>query len=737
MAIEREMSFPQTSGRTRLARRSIVFSRFAAPDMTDHRLQPLLAPRSLALVGASPKAGTFGNAMIHACVDAGFPGDLYLVNPGYDEVEGHACHPSLADLPGPIDHAVLNVANSRLEGLLAEAIAAGVKAVTIFASGYLEGDTAPPLLHRLKFKAQAAGLMACGGNCSGFYNRVDKVHCTLGGGDRGSEEVGPVALVSQSGSVYMGLLQTDGRLAFNLSVSSGQEIATTAADYLDYALDLESTRVVGLFLETIRDPKGFIAAARKAQDRKIPIVIVKSARTPSSAAMAVSHSGALAGDDAVHDAVFDDCGVLRCDDMAELVATLQVMSAPRLAVPGGLAAITDSGGEREHLTDLAERAGVPYSAIWPATTARLAEVLEYGLDPVNPLDAWGTGKDYASIFQDCMTALMEDPDTGFGLWVADIRDGELFRTVFTENAPAIAQVTGKPMAFATCIPNGIAHRTARALRHAGMPLIDGLGPAVAAIAHGFAWRDHLALGDDPAPPRPMASIIAHWRKRLSCQAALDEAEALDLLAAFGVPVVPHVVVESAEAAGAAADGFGYPVALKTAMPGIAHKSDVGGVALGLADRPAVEAAWHGMAARLGGRCLVAPMAGPGVEMVFGMTRDPQFGPVVLVGAGGVFVEVLKDFRLAMPPFGHARARRLIHGLKARPLLDGLRGAPAADLEALASALAAFSTLAATLGDLIAEADVNPIIAGPAGVVAVDALVIHHPSRNKHETEERP
>jgi acetate---CoA ligase (ADP-forming) len=705
--------------------------------VTDHRLQPLLAPRTLALVGASPKAGTFGNSMIHACVDAGFAGDLYLVNPRYDEVEARACHPSLAELPGPLDHAVLNVANARLEPLFDEAIAAGVKAVTIFASGYLEGDGDPPLLARLKTKARAAGLQVCGGNGSGFYNRVDRVHCTLGGGDRGADEVGPVALISQSGSVYMGLLQNDGRLAFNLSVSSGQEIGTTAADYLDFALEMETTRVVGLFLETIRDPAGFIAATHKAAERDIPVVVVKSARTPASAAMAVSHSGALAGDDAVHDAVFEHCGVRRCDDMAEFIATLQIMSAPRRAAHGGLAAITDSGGEREHLADLAERACVPFAAIADATTAKLSARLDYGLDPVNPLDAWGTGHDYPAIFHDCMTALMDDPATGFGLWVADIRDGELFRTVFTQNAPQIAATTGKPMAFATCIPNGIAHETARALRLAGMPLIDGLSPAIAAIAHAFAWRDGRERATDPPPNPPATEVVARWRQRLQVDSPLDEAEGLDLLDDFGLPVIAHEIVDSAEAAVAAAGAFGYPVALKTAMAGIAHKSDVGGVRLGLADTDAVRAAWDDVADRLGPRCLVAPMAAPGVEMVFGLIRDAQFGPVVLVGAGGIFVEVLKDSRLALPPFGVAHARRLIDGLKARPLLDGARGRPAADVDALARALAAFSQLAATLGDLMDEADVNPIIAGPGGVLAVDALVVAKPVSTHHDKEESP
>ncbi len=705
--------------------------------MTEHRLQPLLAPRSLALVGASPKVGTFGNGMIRACVNAGFGGDLYLVNPRYDAVEDRPCHGSLIDLPGPIDHAVLNVANARLEGLFDEAIAAGVKAVTIFASGYLEGDSDPPLLARLKTKAKAAGLQVCGGNGSGFYNRVDKVHCTLGEGDRGGAEVGPVALISQSGSVYMGLLQTDGRLAFNFSVSSGQEIATTAADYLDFALELEPTRVVGLFLETIRNPAGFIAAAQKAAERDIAVVVVKAARTPESAAMAVSHSGALAGNDDAHDAVFERYGVIRCEDMAEFVATMQVMSAPHRPVAGGLAAIADSGGEREHLTDLASNTGLPFAEIAPATTEQLSDRLEYGLDPVNPLDAWGTGHDYPGIFHDCMTALLADPATGYGLWVADIRDGERFRAVFTDNAPSIIETTGKPLAFASCIPNGIVHETARRLRLAGMPLIDGLGPAVSAIAHGFAWRDRRERRFLPPPDGPGADVIATWRRRLTSGQPLDEADGLDLLSAFAVPVIDHRIVETDDAAVAAAASFGYPVVLKTAMPGIAHKSDVGGVALDLNDETAVRAAWCDLAERLGPRCLIAPMAPGGIEIVFGLIRDPQFGALVMIGTGGIFVEVLRDRLVAVPPFGVDVAGGLIDRLQARPLLDGLRGRPAADIDGLANALARFSVLAASLGDLITEADVNPILAGPDGVIAVDALVIADLPPDHQDKEEAP
>jgi acyl-CoA synthetase (NDP forming) len=418
---------------------------------------------------------------------------------------------------------------------------------------------------------------------------------------------------------------------------------------------------------------------------------------------------------------------MRVMDLDEMIATLQMAIQPRPMVPGGLVAITDSGGEREHLADMASDAGVPFAAISEATTKRLASRLEYGLDPVNPLDAWGTGKDYAPIFLDCWRALMEDGTAACGLWVADIRDGEKYRTVFTHEAPAIAAATGKPMAFATCVPNGIGHETARRLREVGTPLIDGLGPALAAIAHHMAWAGLRTRGPMTPPALPPADIVDRWRARLASGEPLDEADGLALAAAFGVPVVASAVVTDAAGAVAAAERLGYPVALKTAVAGIHHKSDAGGVRLNLADAAAVAAAWDDLARRLGPRGLVAPMAPAGTEMVFGMVRDPQFGPLVLVGAGGIFVEVLKDVALAVPPFDAAVARALIDRLKARPLLDGVRGRPAADVGALAEALARFSVLAATLGDAIAELDLNPVIAGPEGVVAVDALVVPQPA----------
>ena len=393
-----------------------------------HPLAPLLAPRSLALVGASPRAGSYGHGMIEAASSCGFEGALYRVNPRYGEIDGEPCYPSLEALPETPEHAALMLANERVESALDSAIAAGVKAVTLFASCYLEGDANPPLLQRLKHKAREAGLQVCGGNGMGFYNRVHKVRCAMVDGPR--EEPGSVALITQSGSIFSALSGNDGRLRFNLTVSPGQEVATSAADYMDFALELPGTRVIGLFLETIRNPEGFIAAAEKAVARDIPIVAIKVARTEQSARFAASHSGAIAGDDAAYDAVFERYGVLRCDDVDEFFATCQLLSQPWRVGPGGIAAITDSGGERELLADHADAAGVPFARIDERTRKRLEERLEYGLEPENPLDAWGTGVDYRGIFGDCMAALLDDPDTALGVWVTDLRDSDPFRDPF-------------------------------------------------------------------------------------------------------------------------------------------------------------------------------------------------------------------------------------------------------------------------------------------------------------------
>jgi acyl-CoA synthetase (NDP forming) len=686
-----------------------------------HHLDPLLKPRSLALVGASPKPGTYGHRMIGACLDAGFEGEVFLVNPNYDEIESRVCYHSLKDLPKSVEHTVLMVANARLERVLTEAIEVGVRAATIFASGYLDDGHPIPLWRRLQRMARAAGIVVCGGNGSGFYNREAKVRCQMWGGE--PEEPGPVTLISQSGSAWAAMVNNDGRLRFNLSVSSGQEITTDAAAYMDYALDMASTRAIGLFVETVRDPEAFLAVLGKAAERDVPVVVVKVARTETSKRLAISHSGAIVGDDSAYEAIFKRYGVLRVGDLDELMATLQLLSTSRRAGPGDLVAITDSGGEREQLVDVASDHDVGFAKIEGSTKIRLSERLEFGLEAENPLDAWGTGHDCEAIFHDCMAALMEDPGAAAGLWIADLRDGTPYHQGYVEAAERIAAVNAKPLAFATCFSGGANSGFAERLRRAEVPLLDGLRPALVAVHRALEYRDFRLRPESRPPAPPGAKVISRWRARLAAGTALDEVDGLALIADFGVPSSRTWIAESAEEAVEAARAAGFPVALKTAARGVSHKSDVGGVHLGLSDEVEVTAAYDALSRRLGPRVVLAPMAEAGVEFAFGLVTDVQFGPLVMIGAGGVLVESLRDACVAVPPLDAPTVAALLKRLTVGALLHGTRGGPASDVKALCEAFARFSLIAATLGDEIAELDVNPVIAGPNGVTAVDALVI--------------
>ena len=701
-----------------------------APAIAAHRLAKLLAPRSIALIGASQTPHTVGSGMIRSTAKLSQGHRVYLVNPKYAEIDGMPCYPSIADLPEVVDHVVLGIANARIEAQIAEAIRCGVGAATIFGSCYLENDSleqdgGPPLTRRISAMAREAGMALCGGNGMGFYN-LDHDLRVCGFPPPEWLEQGGVTFISHSGSAFTALVHNDRRFRFNLAVSSGQELVTTAADYLDYALDQPTTRAVGLFLETVRDPDAFVAALEKAAERDIPVVALKVGRTAESAALAVSHSGAIAGDHGAYAAVFDRYGVIQVDDLDELGNALLLMENPRRVAKGGLASMHDSGGLRELLVDLASEQGVPFAKINADTTAKLASRLDYGLDPINPLDAWGTGHDYEAIFTDCLTALAEDPDTAVAGMFVEPRDGYYLSDGYGRLLLAVAERSAKPIILTTNMASNGADELCRRLVRAGVPVLLGAAPTLRVLRLAFARRDWQALAPSQPPAVP-PGLRAKWEPRLKTGATLDEAEGLALFADYGVPVLPHRIVDSGVAAVAAARALGFPVALKTAMPGILHKSDVGGVKLGLADVGAVVAAWDDLAARLGPRAIVMPMvnvgAGKGVELAFGAIDDPQFGPIVLAGAGGILIELLKDRAFALPPFDAAWARRLVDRLKMRPLLDGARGAAPADIDAVAEALARFSAMIADLEGLLAEVDVNPLVAGPEGCVALDALVV--------------
>ena len=686
-----------------------------------HRLTPLLAPESIAYVGASPRPGSSGNTILRLSRRGGFSGRVYPVNPNHDEIDGERCYASLSALPEPPDLVVIALADHRLETALGEAIDAGAAGAVIFGGANFEADRVPVLAERLATIAREANLPICGGNCMGFYNLDRGVRITFAWPPYDTRR-GGIALISHSGSSWSSLAINDERLGFNLAISAGQELTVTVAEYLDYVLDQESTRAVGLILETIREPDHLRAALEKANHAEVPVIALKVGRTAESARLALSHSGAIAGDDAAYEALFDRYGVGRATTIDELAAALYLLSMCRSVGPGALAAIHDSGFERELLVDLAAEHRVELAELSPETSARLEQLLDPGLEPTNPLDAWGTGHDFERIFTEGLSALMQDPATALGFVSHSPRTGAHISEAWVQVCIEAAGRTEKPVAMVTNFPWTRHRELVDRLTEARIPIIEGMDKGLLAARHAFAHRD---FRDRPAlsrPPGIAPAVCARWRARLRGAGTLDEADSLALLEDYGIPAVPRQVVRSREEVHEAARRLSGLTALKTAAPGIRHKTDVDGVRLNVQPEDLGDA-YDEIARRLGPRALIAPMVPAGVEMSLGIISDVQFGPLVMIGAGGVFIEVMRDRRLALPPFDSQYAKRLIDQLRSKTLLDGHRGSSGANVDAFAEAAARLSVLADDLGDLIAELDINPIIVGVEEAVAVDAMVV--------------
>jgi acyl-CoA synthetase (NDP forming) len=694
--------------------------------MTDrpHLLKPLLQPDSIAVLGASERPGSVGRRTVENLLQGSFEGRLYTVNPGYESVRGVRCFPSLDALPETVEHVVLTLGDANVEAGLDAAIAHGARAATMMSSLVLEDDEPPLLRDRVARKIAESGLIVCGANGMGFYNFADGIWVC--GFDTRSNHVrgGNVTLISHSGSGMSGIIDCEERIDFNLAVSTGQELAVTMDQYMDWALDRPETRVIGLFMETARNPAGMAAAFAKAERKGIPVVVLKVGRTELSARLAVSHSGAIAGRDDAYQALFDRHGVQRVKDMDELATTLMMFAQPHPVAAGGLVSIHDSGGERQLLIDLAEDMEVALAAITPDTVNRLQELLDPGLPPVNPLDAWGAGGPGANaIMRESLAALMADPHAAFGAVVHDrAPHGALYEEYFDYMRAGHA-ASGKPAFLVSNRQGSGTDCAAVSVTREGFPVLDGLRSFLAGARCLMDYRDfknRQALAIESANPE----ALSKWRPHLARGAILEEYDAGQLLRDFGFPMNPAELVNDEAGLSHAASRLGYPLVLKTAEPGILHKTDRGGVILNIQAADELAAGYADLARRLGPKAMVAPMVNvSGAEMVLGLVHDEQFGPLVMLGFGGVNVETIRDVVYALPPFDRANAKRMVGSLRQRPLLDGLRDRPAVDIDAFCLAAERFSVLAAELGDVIDEIDINPVLVHPAGCVAVDALVV--------------
>jgi len=689
--------------------------------MTTHWLQPLLKPASIAVLGASQKSGTVGNEVIVNLRRGGFQGEIYAVNPGYERVENLPCYPSLADLPERPEQVIFAISDQRIEAALDEVIALGIPACTIFSALILSNDNIPNLKQRVASKAQEAGLLIAGANGMGFYNIRDRV--LAGGFDtRDHRFPGNVTLISQSGAGMSGIVDCEERIDFNFAVSSGYELTVSMEDYLDYALDLPETRVIGLFLETSRHPDKLIQAFKKANQRKIPIVILKVGRTDLAAELAISHSGALAGSDDCYSAVFDYYGVQRVEDMDQLATALIMFSQPAVVGEGGLVSLHDSGGERQLLIDLADSVGVPLTQLSDSTVIYLKGLLDPGLPAINPLDAWGAGGLQApDTMAACFTAILDDPNAALGAVVHDRGpSGEVYSSYMAYLHQA-QETTKKPVFLVANRQGSGTDDLAVTSTQKGFPVIDGVSQFLQGTRCLLAYRD-FQQREPMQPPSLDEQKILHWRKRLRQESLVSEVLASECLADFGIPMVLGKVVTTKQQLLATVRSMDFPLVLKTAQPGIEHKSDVGGVVLGIESESDLIVAFEDLSQRLGNRVMVAPMIElGGVEMILGVATDEQFGVVVVIGFGGIYAEVLGDVSVLLAPFDAATAKRALGDLAMYALLEGVRGELAVDVDAYCEAAAKLSVFASLFSDIVTEIDINPIKITSDGCLGLDAL----------------
>ncbi|MGP2494460.1 acetate--CoA ligase family protein, partial [Mesorhizobium sp. PUT5] len=677
-------------------------------------LSRLLSPRSIAIVGASPKEGGFSRNLVNAMQTLGFEGDIFLVNPRYDAIAGAPCYPEIASLPTLPDSVLYAVGDQRLVPALEEAAAAGVKGGVIFGRAHGANADDISIQDAIKAIGRSASMSICGANCMGFINLLDRTQVT---GMPFSALARPsgVSLVSHSGSTWSGLVGNRRQIGFDYAISAGQELVTNVSDYLDYILDQPTTRAVVCVLETLRDPTGFLEALSKADRRNVPVIVLKLGRSEIGQQFAISHSGAISGSAAVYDAILRKHNVIQVRTLDELLDTVELFARSPAPPKPTLALGTDSGGERQLIVDIAADIGLEFPALGSETLEHVQGLLDPGMEAANPLDYWGDGAD---VMAPALTAMGRDDRVGMVVMAANMPGGRNFLYQCIDAITQVKEAIEKPVALmgnisSTMDPDGIAN-----VREAGIPVLMGTESGLKAIQHflRYTQRKPYRLEDKPTP----AEVSSAGQSVVTGDGAgpMSSTDGFKLLELHGIPCTPYAKVESLADIEEFAASNGYPVVLKIDDPDIPHKSDLGGVVVGLAGIDDANAAFRNLRERYPDAPVIVQKQVSGYELILGMTTDPDFGPVVTLGLGGIYAEVFKDVVLLPLPFDEAEVKEALRTLKSYPILAGARGRRPANIDMIAAAVVSFGRLCVQVTGAISEIEINPLIAGTVRVFAV-------------------
>ena len=705
-------------------------------------LKRFFNPRSIAIIGASTDIRTINGKPLHYLQRHGFQGRLFPVNPKYSEITGLDCYPDIQSIDADIDLALIVVNYKLVPAMLAQCAAKQVPFVTIFSSGFAEaGEQGRRAQQEVAELAAKSGIRICGPNCQGG---VDLFHPTAAAFsaalDPAPFQPGPVGFVTQSGALGYSIfnMAQESGIGFSYVVSTGNEMDLDAADFMDFMLDDENTRMVFAYLEGIRDGAKFIRLADKALTAGKPLAVLKVGRSETGSRAAASHTAALTGSDEVVDAFFRQKGIIRVDDVQGFIDLAKALKGTaRIPRGRGLGIVSISGGGGVLCADTAEECGLQVAALQPQTSAEIARNIPPFGSPVNPVDVTAQAINTAEGFANVIQAMLADPGVDGLVVVVTMIVGEPGLRM-ARDLVRLSRKAAKPIVVAWTAGPCLMEAPFAVLNAAGVPLYQSPVRAVKALAqlmhYGAGRRDRLASEIESQPPADVPPLPQALRELLSgSRRTLSERQSKQLLGAFGVATSRELLARSREEALAAAEKIGFPVAMKVDSPDILHKTEADAVRLGVPDPDRLAAAFdeilknaraHHPAARING-VLVQEMVPAGVEVIVGMNRDPQFGPVLMFGLGGIFVEILKDVALRIAPIAREEAVRMIQGVRGYPLLTGARGRSKADIAALAETLVKVSRMAMALGPRLEQLDINPLVVLPqgSGVKVADALVI--------------
>lgn len=699
-------------------------------------LSSLLDPKSIAIVGASNNEKSIGGRPIKFLKDYGFKGEIYPVNPKYDIVQGLACYREIKQLPLAVDLLIVAVRADMVLGALQEAKEKGIRSALVFSSGFGEiGEQGKEMQKQLVQLALENDMPVCGPNCQGFINHWDNITATFTGAlVRGKFKQGPAALIAQSGAIggmLYAIAQETG-IGMSYMIVGGNEAVVSTGDYLHYVLNDPKTRVVATYMEGIKDVPMLKECAELAMAKEKPIIAMKVGRSAAGSKAAASHTGSIAGEDNLADAFFRQTGILRVDNADEMFHCLKIFSNPKRMKGDRVGILSISGGAGVIMADACERYGLQLAQLQESSEEKLRSLLPPFGSPRNPVDITAQVLTEVDKFYDSAKCVVDDPATD-----AIVIFIGLLEHLKDQLIPAIVKIeesTDKPIVVIWMAGND---EIRKAFQATNIPFFEEPTQGIYAIGQLNKFRKAISAYEsaslrEKSAAQTSANISEMLDEFWAEGTILDEINSKRLLNAYDIPVTEDILVKTPEEAAAAANQIGYPVVMKIVSPDIAHKSDVGGVILNINSKEEVVQSFKQIMTNVNAKkpdaviegIMISEMLPAGLEMLVGLKHDNAFGPVIVVGMGGIYVEIFKDASTRILPINRQDAHEMLKELKSYKMLQGTRGQTERDIEALVDVLLNVSDLGMDMQGKIAELDINPLMVYEkgAGVRAADGLV---------------